>query len=91
MNWEPDFLRAEATIEAVSANHPIYDKRLNDWRKYYEKYKILPSALLTEDGWMVNGHHRLIVAREKGIRLHGSIVEQDGEKWIVTGNLCLVK
>lgn len=90
-HWQPDFLRSELVVTAIPAGHKIYDERVEDWRKYLEQHGSLPSVLLAENGWMVNGHHRLAVAREKGVRLHGLIVEHDGTKWVATGNLCLVK
>ena len=90
-HWQQDFLRSESEVVPIPAGHKIYQERLEEWRNYLEKYGSLPSILLTESGWMVNGHHRLIVAEEKGIRLHGLIVEHNGKGWTATGNLCLIK
>lgn len=90
-SWLPDYTQIEHKIKAIPAGHPIFEERLEDWRRYLGKYGHLPSVLLTESGWMVNGHHRLTVAREKQVRLTGLIVKIEGENWIATGNLCLVE
>ena len=90
-HWQHDFGRVETEIVAVPAGHVIYPGRVLEWAAFYDRHGYLPSVLLTSGGWMVNGHHRLIVAREKQIRLHGLIVERDGPRWVVTGNLCLVR
>lgn len=87
MHWQPDFERLMEVIDGVLAGHPIYEERLRQWRRI----GVLPPILVTAGGWLVNGHHRLIVARERGEELWGLIVERNGEDWIATGNLIRVR
>lgn len=89
-HWQPDFLNKDKLITAVDAGHPIYPDRINDWKEFYKEYHYLPSILLTESGWMVNGHHRLKAAQELNAPLHGLIVEYKHDSWVATGNICRV-
>lgn len=90
LHWQEDFNRTELEIVAIPAGHTIYPARVEDWELYLKRWGTLPSILLTKDGWIVNGHHRLIVAQKNNVRLHGLIVEHNGTGWTATGNLCLV-
>lgn len=91
IHWGPDFDRLECELFAVPAGHPIYDERVTQWRTYLEEHGELPPVLVMETGWLVNGHHRLLVARECGLSLWGLIVERDGENWVATGSFAKVK
>lgn len=90
-HWQPDFPRTELVVTAVPAGHAIFPCRILEWWDFLDELGYLPAVLLTKEGWMVNGHHRLIVARDQKCRLHGHIVERVGPAWMATGNLCLVK
>lgn len=91
MNWTPDFTNALRTITAQPAGHPIFPQRVEDWREFLCFTGSLPPVLICESGWLVNGHHRLIVAREMNVPLWGVIVEYRSGQWPrVTGNLANV-
>lgn len=86
-HWQPAIVTAGITITVTPAGHPIFNERLAEWRAYWEQYRELPPLLMTADGWLVDGHHRLIVARELGVSLWGLIVERHGPHWVATGNV----
>lgn len=86
MHWQPAIDRLLVVVVGVLAGHPIHEERLRQWRMIDE----LPPILVTASGWLVDGHHRLIVARERGEQLWGQIVEARGSDWIATGNVVRV-
>lgn len=87
MNWQPDIERLMEVIEGVFAGHPIYEARLRQWRLVSD----LPPILVTANGWLVNGHHRLIVARERNEQIWALIVEYKAGHWVATGNVVRVQ
>ena len=90
MGWEPDFTRIDVTIEGTFANSPVYENRLDNWRKFYKEYGYLPSILVMEDGHVVNGNHRLTVVREYNVFVYGLIMRYSKGEWVTDGNLCKV-
>ena len=89
-NWFPDYLGVEQSITATTDDQAIHQGRLQDWRDYLLRYGSLPSILLTDSGWVVNGRHRLIVARETRTLLTGLIVKSVDGHYVATGNCCVV-
>lgn len=85
-HWQPAVERLTGVVEARFAGHPIFEERLNQWRRISD----FPPVLVTAEGWLVDGHHRMTVARERGCEVWGVIVERRGEHWIATGNVARV-
>lgn len=90
MGWEPDFTRIDVEITGRPANSVIYADRLINWREFYKEYGYLPSILVMEDGHVVNGNHRLMVARENYTFVYGLIMRYSKGEWVTDGNLCKV-
>lgn len=90
--WTPDFERIDAVVTATpDPLRPIYPQRLDDWRAFFRQHGRLPPLLVAQGGWLVNGHHRLIVARENGYEPDAEIVLYRHPHWVATGNLIRVR
>lgn len=77
----------------VMAKDPIVesDGRVREWLAFAGRCGgMLPPGLATDDGFIVNGNHRMEAARTLGHRLWCNVVEQRNGEWVATGLLiCL--
>lgn len=89
--WLPDIGGIETYVDGVMDTQDVSAERLQQWREFWMRTLMLPSILVTEGGWVVNGRHRLALARQEEIPLFGLIVKHVGEHWVATGNLCRVR
>lgn len=87
MNWEPAIHRLNKVVVGVLSAKVINHDRVRQWRQMDE----LPPILVTESGWLVDGNHRLVVARGRGQQIWAQIVENRAGDWIATGNIVRVK
>ena len=64
---------------------PEFMQRVDKWRRWVRDNGRLPPGLVTADGMLVDGHHRIRVARMRRERLPCCVVESTPDGWRATG------
>ena len=87
MNWQPAIDRLNETVTAILDDQERTVERVEAWRRFKQSW---PAVLVTQDGWVVDGRHRVVAARLDSRVLWGHIVERSGDDWVATGNIVRV-
>lgn len=80
MTWQST-LESVATIDArdhwsfAGADQDRVAARVADWLVWYATHGQFPPGLVTPDGMLVDGHHRIRAARMLGVELPCCLVE----------------
>lgn len=87
MNWQPAIERLNQTVVGRFDSQPLDSERIQFWMDYREP---LPPVLVCEDGFIVDGRHRVQAVRNRNEFVWGNTVDRLGEHWVATGNVVRV-
>lgn len=90
IHWRTDNEHATELITAKSPK-PHSPDIVACWVEFYRRHGQFPPILMTEDGDIVNGNHRVAAARLLGVRLWASIVVHLDGGWMATGCAVMVE